>query len=530
MRPEPVSFRASTVGMALCVSFDRRGLALGAVLKSPACPVRRCVLIGLYLLFAIRVADQWETVAVLRFGRYIGLRGPGLFHMIPIVDSISRYVDQRVRVANVTAESTLTRDTVPVNVDAIVFWMVWNAEKSILEVQDFVQAIEHQRADRAARIHRPPRAAPDGGRARNARARNCSAFWTRRPPRGASPCSRWRSATCRFRRRCRTPCRREAQAERERQARIILGQAETEIAEKFGTGGADLPGQSRALHLRAMNMLYEAIKEKGSMVIVPSSAVETMGLGGMLGTASLDGRKSSIEDLYETARLERRGLDTIGPCALSSLTLVLLWHALRWSAARRKDKTRTPSDCRRGRSLRRNHGHARQVHSAGPARKGGMHRHRAQPEEGGIRHRRQVRPRLCAVPQGQPAIWDGDRRRPYAMEGGSIGFQIGVSSTDVIMLVMNERGMKKLTSSKFTLGADATATAGPVGRNASAQTDAYMHAEILSLVARKRIVRGRLAGRRDATQRYRRERDHVRPAVEQQADSRFGSKNAGTGV
>jgi regulator of protease activity HflC (stomatin/prohibitin superfamily) len=99
-------------------------------------------LIGLYLLFAIRQADQWEKVAVLRFGKYIGLRGPGLFHMIPVVDSLSRYVDQRVRVANVSAESTLTRDTVPVNVDAIVFWMVWNAEKSILEVQDFAQAIE----------------------------------------------------------------------------------------------------------------------------------------------------------------------------------------------------------------------------------------------------------------------------------------------------------------------------------------------------------------------------------------------------
>ena len=99
-------------------------------------------LIGLYLLFAVRVADQWEKVAVLRFGKYIGLRGPGLFYMIPVVDTLSRYVDQRVRVANVTAESTLTRDTVPVNVDAIMFWMVWNAEKSILEVQDFTEAIQ----------------------------------------------------------------------------------------------------------------------------------------------------------------------------------------------------------------------------------------------------------------------------------------------------------------------------------------------------------------------------------------------------
>jgi hypothetical protein len=104
-------------------------------------PLFAGLLTGVYLLFSIKVADQWEKVAVLRLGRYIGLRGPGLFHVIPIVDTLSRYVDQRVRVASVTAESTLTRDTVPVNVDAIVFWLVWNAEKSILEVEDFVQAI-----------------------------------------------------------------------------------------------------------------------------------------------------------------------------------------------------------------------------------------------------------------------------------------------------------------------------------------------------------------------------------------------------
>ncbi|MEI9976581.1 MAG: SPFH domain-containing protein [Ignavibacteriota bacterium] len=110
------------------ITESRAGLAIGA-------------LVGLYCLFSIRVADQWEKVAVLRFGRFIGLRGPGLFYMTPIIDRLSRYVDQRVRVANVSAESTLTRDTVPVNVDAIVFWMVWNPEKAILEVQDFTQAI-----------------------------------------------------------------------------------------------------------------------------------------------------------------------------------------------------------------------------------------------------------------------------------------------------------------------------------------------------------------------------------------------------
>jgi len=123
----------SSVGVALLFTCVIVGFALSFLVKQPALAVVGGIA-GLYLLFAIRVADQWEKVAVLRLGRFIGLRGPGLFHVIPIVDRLSASVDQRVRVANVVAESTLTRDTVPVNVDANVFWMVWNPEKSILEV------------------------------------------------------------------------------------------------------------------------------------------------------------------------------------------------------------------------------------------------------------------------------------------------------------------------------------------------------------------------------------------------------------
>ena len=132
--------QVSGVAVALFALAGVLGLALTIALGSRV-PLLAGVLVGVYLLFSIKVADQWEKVAVLRLGRYIGLRGPGIFHVIPIVDRLSLYVDQRVRVASVTAESTLTRDTVPVNVGAIVFWLVWNAEKSILEVEDFVQAI-----------------------------------------------------------------------------------------------------------------------------------------------------------------------------------------------------------------------------------------------------------------------------------------------------------------------------------------------------------------------------------------------------
>jgi regulator of protease activity HflC (stomatin/prohibitin superfamily) len=247
-------------------------------------------LIGVYLLFSIKIADQWEKVAVLRLGRFIGLRGPGLFHVIPIVDRLSRYVDQRVRVASVMAESTLTRDTVPVNVDAIVFWMVWNAEKSILEVEDFVQAItmsaqtglresigrhelaqmitEREMLGRELQRILDEKTNPWGITVQSVEIRDV------RIPQGLEDAMS-----------------RQAQAERERQARNILGQAETEISEKFAQAALTYQNNPVALHLRAMNMLYEAIKERGSMVIVPSSVVETMGLSGTLATAALGGAK-----------------------------------------------------------------------------------------------------------------------------------------------------------------------------------------------------------------------------------------------
>ena len=280
----------SSIAVALFAAATGAGAILTAILDNRA-PLVAGALIGLYLLFSVKVADQWEKVAVLRMGRYIGLRGPGLFHIIPVLDRLSRYVDQRVRVASVMAESTLTRDTVPVNVDAIVFWLVWNAEKSILEVEDFVQAItmsaqtglresigrhelaqmitERETLGRELQRILDEKTNPWGITVQSVEIRDV------RIPQGLEDAMS-----------------RQAQAERERQARIILGQAETDIAEKFSEAAATYQNNPVALHLRAMNMLYEAIKERGSMVIVPSSVVETMGLGGMLATASLGGTKS----------------------------------------------------------------------------------------------------------------------------------------------------------------------------------------------------------------------------------------------
>lgn len=284
---EGVTTSISGIGTALCVISILAG-ALGSGVSHHAWPLYAGIPAGLYLLFAIRVADQWEKVAVLRLGRYVGLRGPGPFHMIPVVETLSRFVDQRVRVASVSAESTLSRDTVPVNVDAIIFWVVWNAEKAILEVENFQEAIALSaqtalresigRHDLAQRITE-----------RESLGRELQRILDEKTnPWGITV----QSVEIRdVRMALEDAMSRQAQAERERQARIILGLAETEISDSFAQAARVYRDNPTALHLRAMNMLYEAIKERGSMVIVPSSAVETMGLGGSLATAALGGAK-----------------------------------------------------------------------------------------------------------------------------------------------------------------------------------------------------------------------------------------------
>jgi regulator of protease activity HflC (stomatin/prohibitin superfamily) len=273
------------IAMALFVIFGGAGLGI-TVLVGNRLPLVVGLVLGLYLLFSIKVADQWEKVAVLRLGRYLGLRGPGWFHMIPIVDTLSRFVDQRVRTANVTAESTLTRDTVPVNVDAIVFWMVWNAEKSILEVQDFVQAITMS-AQTGLRESIGRHELAQMITERESLGRELQGILDAKTNPWGITVQSVEIRDVRIPQALEDAMSRQAQAERERQARIILGQAETEIAAKFEQAATVYQQNPVALHLRAMNMLYEAIKERGSMVIVPSSAVETMGLGGSLATAAL---------------------------------------------------------------------------------------------------------------------------------------------------------------------------------------------------------------------------------------------------
>ena len=270
------------VVMALCVAI---GITANLFFATPL-PLLSALAIGLILMFSLKVVRQWEKVAVLRFGRYQRLQGPGLFMIIPVVDTLSAFVDQRVRISTITAESALTRDTVPVHVDAIVFWLVWNAEKSILEVASFEDAIglsaqtalresigRHQLAemitDREMLGHELQRILDSKTNPWGITVQSVEIRDVRIPQPLEDAMSQ------------------QAQAERERQARIILGDAELQVAAKFAEAAEVYANNPTALHLRAMNMLYEAIKEKGAMVIVPSSAVETMGLGGMLATTTL---------------------------------------------------------------------------------------------------------------------------------------------------------------------------------------------------------------------------------------------------
>jgi regulator of protease activity HflC (stomatin/prohibitin superfamily) len=277
------------VAVTLFVLCSVAGIGVTQAVHHPA-PAVVGVLAGLYLLFAIKVVQQWEKVAVLRLGKYLGLRGPGMCHIIPIIDTLSPYVDQRVRVASVSAESTLTRDTVPVNVDAILFWMVWNAEKSILEVENFVDAITLS-AQTALRESIGRHELAQMITERETLGRELQRILDEKTNPWGITVQSVEIRDVRIPQGLEDAMSRQAQAERERQARIILGQAEKEIADSFVQAAASYAENPVALHLRAMNMLYEAIKEKGSMVIVPSSAVETMGLGGTLATASLGGAK-----------------------------------------------------------------------------------------------------------------------------------------------------------------------------------------------------------------------------------------------
>lgn len=248
------------------------------------------VALGL-LSVSMRIADQWEHAVVLRMGKFQGLKGPGVFFILPIIDSVSAYVDQRVRVSSFKAEQTLTKDTVPVNVDAVVYWTVWDVEKAVLEVQDYQEAIEHI-AQTGLRDTIGKHELSTLLQERDKIAEDLQILLDQNTNPWGITCQTVGIKDIAIPVDLAEAMSKEAQAERERRARVILGTAETEIAEKFAQASKEYRNNPVARHLRGMNMLFEGLKEKGSMVIVPSSALETMNLGAIGGLASL----SKVQD------------------------------------------------------------------------------------------------------------------------------------------------------------------------------------------------------------------------------------------
>jgi regulator of protease activity HflC (stomatin/prohibitin superfamily) len=255
------------------------------------------VILAFYILFALKVADQWEKMIVLRLGKFQGLKGPGAFWIYPIIDQVARVIDHRVMVTPFNAEKTLTRDTVPVDVDAVLFWLVWDAEKAALEVENYRQAIAWAaqtalreiigqmsladiligRAKMDADLQRiiDERTTPWGVTVQSVEIRDIII------PKGLEDAMS-----------------RQAQAERERQARVILGESEKQIAHSFAEASQAYINNPTALHLRAMNMLFEGLKDRGALVIVPSSAVETMNLGAISGLTALS--QTKLEQITKT--------------------------------------------------------------------------------------------------------------------------------------------------------------------------------------------------------------------------------------
>jgi regulator of protease activity HflC (stomatin/prohibitin superfamily) len=244
------------------------------------------LILGLSILFALKIAAQWEKVIILRLGKFRSLVGPGVFWIFPIAESTARWIDHRVMVTPFSAEKTLTKDTVPVDVDAVLFWMVWDAEKAALEVEDYRSAIAWA-AQTALRevIGQMSLADILVGRARMD-ADLQEIIDERTNPWGVTV----QSVEIRdvvIPQDLEDAMSRQAQAERERQARVILGESEKQIAASFSEASQAYRDNPTALHLRAMNMLFEGLKEKGALVIVPSSAVDTMNLGGLSGIVAL---------------------------------------------------------------------------------------------------------------------------------------------------------------------------------------------------------------------------------------------------
>ncbi len=288
-----INARVNVIAVLLLLGFILAGVIVTVLAHNPLFLLAG-VALGIIASLSPKVAKQWEKGVVLRLGKFVGLRGPGLFWIVPLLDAVSTWIDQRVITTSFAAEQTLTSDTVPVNVDAVLFWMVYDPEKAALEVQQYSDAVSWA-AQTALRDIIGRTYLTDLLRGREKIETQLQDLIDQR-------CNPWGVSVQSVEMRdviipdaLQDAMSREAQAYREKQARIILGEAEVEIAKLFQSASVSYQGNPTALHLRAMNMLYEGLKEKGALMLVPSSAVESMGMGGLLGAAAM--RQEKLTDI-----------------------------------------------------------------------------------------------------------------------------------------------------------------------------------------------------------------------------------------
>ena len=278
MSPNPISLAIVAVlaGLGVLLIGLARLVVPGALL----------IILAVIVLAALKMARQWEQAVVLRAGKFLAVRGPGLFWIVPILDNVTALIDTRLRTTQFVAEQTLTKDTVPVDVDAIIFWMVTDVRRAALEVANYGEAISWAAqtslremigaADLAILLSNRKAADEELRRTIDAKTQEWGIVVKSVEIRDVKIPVALQNAMSR-----------EAQAERERHARVILGAAEAEIAHSFAEAARSYADNPVALHLRGMNMLYESVKERGSTIIVPSSAVDSMNLGGLAGITAL---------------------------------------------------------------------------------------------------------------------------------------------------------------------------------------------------------------------------------------------------
>jgi regulator of protease activity HflC (stomatin/prohibitin superfamily) len=284
-RPSLPDLRLNVLAVALLLAGVAGGWTMAVQQQNPIWLLAGAALGGVFAL-SPRVANQWERAIVLRLGRYVGSRGPGLFWIIPFAEGVSTWVDQRTITTSFDAEQTLTSDTVPVNVDAVLFWVVYDAEKAALEVQDYANAVSLA-AQTALRDIIGRTSLTDLLRGRERIENELQQLIDQRSNPWGVTVQSVEMRDVIIRGPLQDAMSREAQASREKQARVILSQAETEIAALYEEAAKSYQNNPTALHLRAMNILYEGLKDKGALMLIPSTAAESTGLGGLLGAAAM---------------------------------------------------------------------------------------------------------------------------------------------------------------------------------------------------------------------------------------------------